>query len=187
MPAYQYLINILWWSGGEKKIKITTAQCDLDLEQNTNEKSTTAIRTVFNGPTFLPNPFQRITAYGMTNECCKIYLQKLRLFSPPSTYKLTVFVTSYTWKEDRNRRLNVYVLMSSQPWRMPKACISWLVLAGDLVRSEWWLKQFHSPRKEVFILHVLSLVRFNDWYFLCTDWCNLHVFQSEKMRLLTII
>lgn len=48
MPAYQYLINILWWSGGEKKIKITTAQCDLDLEQNTNEKSTTAIRTVFN-------------------------------------------------------------------------------------------------------------------------------------------
>lgn len=77
--------------------------------------------------------------------------------------------------------------MSSQPWRMPKACISWLVLAGDLVRSEWWLKRFHSPRKEVFILHVLSLVQFNDLYFLCTDWCHLHVFQSEKMRLLTII
>lgn len=70
--------------------------------------------------------------------------------------------------------------MSSQPWRMPKACISWLVLAGDLVRLEWWLKRFHSPRKEVFILHVLSLVRFNDWYILCTDWCHLHVFQSEK-------
>lgn len=142
---------------------------------------------LFNMPTFLPNPFQRITAYGMTNECCKIYLQKLWLFSPPSTYKLTVNVTSYTWKKGPNRRLNVYVLMSSQPWRMPKACISWLVLAGDLVRSEWWLKRFHSPRKEVFILHVLSLVRFNDLYFLCTDWCHLHVFQSEKMRLLTII
>lgn len=108
MPAYQYLINILWWSGGEKKIKITTAQCDLDLEQNTNEKSTTAIRTVFNVPTFLPNPFQRITAYGMTNECCKIYLQKLWLFSPPSTYKLTVNVTSYTWKEDQTVVLKMF-------------------------------------------------------------------------------
>lgn len=104
MPAYQYLINILWWSGGEKKNQ--NYNCTMWLgprakyEWKIDDSHQNCVQ-LFNMPTFLPNPFQRITAYGMTNECCKIYLQKLWLFSPPSTYKLTVFVTSYTWKEDQ--------------------------------------------------------------------------------------
>lgn len=59
---------------------------------------------------------------------------------------------------------------------MLKVCISWLVLVGDLVWLEWWLKWFYSFRKEVFIFYVLLLVWFNDWYFFCIDRCYLYVF-----------
>lgn len=45
--------------------------------------------------------YKRITAYGMIDECCKIYLRKLWLFSPPSTCKLTIYVTSYTWNKNQ--------------------------------------------------------------------------------------